>query len=151
MAGRKTPYMYGSAAQSWEARPLPGDEFERRRQRQYRPQPKQKRKAKVDKVAVLFTCLTFAAVMTAGILYLRLQFQSTYLNKSVVNLQSEVVELEKQNTAAEKELDNAVDLTAIYNRATHDLGMVAASEDQIETYESRKSTQVRRHGDIPAE
>lgn len=151
MAGRKTPYVYGSAATSWEARPLPGDEFERRRQRQHRPQPKPKQKARVDKVAVFFTCLTFVAVMAAGIIYLRLQFQSTYLNKSVVNLKSEVVELEKQNTAAEKELDNKVDLSAIYDRATNQLGMVAASEDQIDTYESRKSTQVRRHGNIPAE
>lgn len=89
--------------------------------------------------------------MAAGILYLRLQFQSTYLNKSVVNLQSEVVEMEKENAAAIKELDNAVDLTAIYNKATKELGMVAASEDQIDTYESRKSTQVRTHGDIPSE
>ena len=30
-------------------------------------------------------------------------------------------------------------------------GMVAASENQMDTYESRKSTQVRTHGDIPAE
>lgn len=151
MAGRVTPYVYGSAAPDWERQPLPGDEFERRRQRQHRPQPKPKRKARVDKAAVFFTCFTFAAVMMAGIIYLRLQFQSTYLNKSVVNLKSEVVELEKQNTAAEKELDNKVDLSVIYNRATNQLGMVAAREDQMDTYESRKSTQVRRHGNIPAE
>lgn len=151
MAGRKTPYVYGSAVPNFEAQPLSGDEFERRRQRQHRPQPRKKQKARIDKGAVFFTCLTFVAVMAAGIIYLRLQFQSTYLNKSVVNLKSEVVELEKQNTAAEKELDNNVDLSAIYDRATNQLGMVAASEEQIDTYESRKSTQVRRHGNIPAE
>ncbi len=151
MPRQTTPYVYGSAATRWESQPLPGDDFERRRQRQYRPHPQKKPKVRVDKVAVFFICLTFLSVMTAGILYLRLQFQSTYLNKSVVNLQSEVVEMEKENAAAEKELDNAVDLTAIYNKATKELGMVAAREDQIDTYESRKSTQVRRHGDIPAE
>ena len=89
--------------------------------------------------------------MAAGIFYLRLQFQSTYLNKSVVKLQSEVVEMEKKNATAEKELDDSVDLTAIYNKATKQLGMVAASENQMDIYESRKSTQVRTHGDIPAE
>ena len=151
MARQTAPYVYGSAATRWEVQPFPGDEFERRRQRQQRPRPQAKPKARIDRVAVLFTCLTFLAVMTAGILYLHLQFQSTYLNKSVVKLQSEVVEIEKQNAAAEKELDNDVDLTAIYNKATKELGMVAAREDQIDTYESRKSTQVRRHGDIPAE
>ena len=63
----------------------------------------------------------------------------------------DVVEMEKKNATAEKELDDSVDLTAIYNKATKQLGMVAASENQMDTYESRKSTQVRTHGDIPAE
>lgn len=152
MARQTTPYIYGSAVRNWEtARPLPDDEFERRRQRQHRSRRQTKPKVRVDKVAVCFTCLTFLAVMAAGILYLRLQFQSTYLNKSVVNLQSEVVEMEKENAAAERELDNDVDLTAIYNWATRELGMVAATEDQIDTYESRKSTQIRRHGNVPAD
>lgn len=152
MARQTTPYIYGSTARNWEtARPLPDDEFERRRQRQHRPKRQPKPKVRVDKVAVCFTCLTFLAVMTAGIIYVRLQFQSTYLNKNVVNLQSEVVEMEKENAAAERELDNAVDLTAIYNRATNELGMVAATEEQMDTYESRKSTQIRRHGTIPTD
>lgn len=152
MARQTAPYIYGSTARNWEtARPLPDDEFERRRQRQHRPKRQPKPKVRVDKVAVCFTCLTFLAVMTAGIIYVRLQFQSTYLNKNVVNLQSEVVEMEKENAAAERELDNAVDLTAIYNRATNELGMVAATEEQMDTYESRKSTQIRRHGTIPTD
>lgn len=151
MSRQTTPYVYGSAARNYQAEPLRQDEYERRRQIQQRPRPQAKPKTRVDRVAVLLTCITFVTVMAAGILYLRLQFQSTYLNKSVVNLQSEVVEMEKENAAAIKELDNAVDLTAIYNKATKELGMVAASEDQIDTYESRKSTQVRTHGDIPSE
>ena len=126
-------------------------DYERRRQTRPVSRPRPKRKAKIDKVVVLLTALTFFVVMAAGIFYLRLQFQSTYLNKSVVKLQSEVVEMEKKNATAEKELDDSVDLTAIYNKATKQLGMVAASENQMDTYESRKSTQVRTHGDIPAE
>ena len=59
--------------------------------------------------------------------------------------------MENKNATAENELDDSVDLTAIYNKATKQLGMVAASENQMDTYESRKSTQVRTHGDIPAE
>ena len=145
MATRRTPYVYGSAAPNIEVMPRREDDYERRRQTRPVSRPRPKRKAKIDKVAVLLT------VMAAGIFYLRLQFQSTYLNKSVVKLQSEVVEMEKKNATAEKELDDSVDLTAIYNKATKQLGMVAASENQMDTYESRKSTQVRTHGDIPAE
>lgn len=151
MATRRTPYVYGSAAPNIEVMPRREDDYERRRQTRPVSRPRQKRKAKIDKVAVLLTALTFFVVMAAGIFYLRLQFQSTYLNKSVVKLQSEVVEMEKKNATAEKELDDSVDLTAIYNKATKQLGMVAASENQMDTYENRKSTQVRTHGDIPAE
>ena len=149
MPGASAPYTHGSAARQLETQPLRRreEEIRRREQQERRVQPKRR----VDKVSVVLTCITFAAVMIVGLFYLRLQFQSTYLNKSVVNLQSEVVEMEKENAAAEKELDNAVDLTAIYNKATKELGMIAAREDQIDTYESRKSTQVRTHGDIPAE
>ena len=142
MATRRTPYVYGSAAPNIEVMPRREDDYERRRQTRPVSRPRPKRKAKIDKVAV---------VLAAGIFYLCLQFQSTYLNKSVVKLQSEVVEMEKKNATAEKELDDSVDLTAIYNKATKQLGMVAASENQMDTYESRKSTQVRTHGDIPAE
>ena len=162
MATRRTPYVYGSAAPNIEVMPRREDDYERRRQTRPVSRPRPKRKAKIDKVAVLLTALTFFVVMAAGIFYLRLQFQSTYLSKSVVNLQSEVVNMERENTVAEmeldnknataeKELDDSVDLTAIYNKATKQLGMVAASENQMDTYESRKSTQVRTHGDIPAE
>ena len=117
MATRRTPYVYGSAAPNIEVMPRREDDYERRRQTRPVSRPRPKRKAKIDKVAVLLTALTFFVVMAAGIFYLRLQFQSTYLNKSVVKLQSEVVEMEKKNATAEKELDDSVDLTAIYNKA----------------------------------
>ena len=97
MATRRTPYVYGSAAPNIEVMPRREDDYERRRQTRPVSRPRPKRKAKIDKVAVLLTALTFFVVMAAGIFYLRLQFQSTYLNKSVVKLQSEVVEMEKKN------------------------------------------------------
>ena len=109
MATRRTPYVYGSAAPNIEVMPRREDDYERRRQTRPVSRPRPKRKAKIDKVAVLLTTLTFFVVMAAGIFYLRLQFQSTYLNKSVVKLQSEVVEMEKKNATAEKELDDSVD------------------------------------------
>ena len=96
MATRRTPYVYGSAAPNIEVMPRREDDYERRRQTRPVSRPRPKRKAKIDKVAVLLTALT-------------------------------------------------------YNKATKQLGMVAASENQMDTYESRKSTQVRTHGDIPAE
>lgn len=147
MARQTAAYVYGSAARQVVGEPLHRREIRQRPN----PRPQPRRKAKVDKVAVLLTCLTFVMIMSATIIYLRIQFHSTYLNKSVVNLQREVVEMEKENAAAVKDMDNEVDLTAIYNKATKQLGMKAAKESQVFTYESRKSTQVRTHGDIPSQ
>jgi len=153
MAERRAPYMYGSEARALETAPIRRREEEiRRRQRESQnPRPRTQPKTRIDKVSVLLTCVTFVAVMMVGIFYLHLQFQSTYLSKSVVNLQSEVVEMEKKNTAATTKLENSLNLTEIYEKATKDLGMAQPREDQVYTYVSKKSTQVRQHGSIPVE
>ncbi|MCH5252894.1 MAG: hypothetical protein J1F22_07960 [Lachnospiraceae bacterium] len=147
MARQSVAYIYGSSARALEREPLRRQEEEIRRRQ--RPRPKAQPKPRIDKVAVLLTCLTFMAVMVVGIYYLHLQFQSTYLNKSVVDLQSEVVELERENATTEMNLENSLDLRTVYETATKKLGMVAAKDNQVFTYESKKSTQVRQHGTIP--
>ena len=147
MARQTTPYIYGNTARSAAPHPYYNNEEEIRRRQQERKQHKKHRqpKPRVDKAAVLLTCLTFAAVMVVGIFYIHLQFQSTYLSKSVIELESEVVEMEKTNKAAMTELENSLDLRAVYKKATKELGMKAASKDQIYTYESKKSTQIRQY------
>lgn len=59
MATRRTPYVYGSAAPNIEVMPRREDDYERRRQTRPVSRPRPKRKAKIDKVAVLLTALTF--------------------------------------------------------------------------------------------
>ena len=150
MTRQTTPYVYGNAAQNTVPHPYYNNEEEIRRRQQERRERNKRRqpKPRVDKTAVFLTCITFAAVMAVGIFYIRLQFQSTYLSKSVVQLESKVVEMEKTNKAALTELENTMDLREIYKKATKELGMKAASEDQIYTYESKKSTQIRQHSEI---
>lgn len=150
MTRQTTPYVYGNAAQKTVPHPYYNNEEEIRRRQQERRERNKRRqpKPRLDKTAVFLTCITFAAVMAVGIFYIRLQFQSTYLSKSVVELESKVVEMEKTNKAALTELENTMDLREIYKKATKELGMKAASEDQIYTYESKKSTQIRQHSEI---
>ncbi len=149
MTENKATYIYGSAARELYAVPEYTPERERRQQprpvEHVRPRPK----TRIDKVAVILTCLTFVAVMVIGISYLHLQFQTTYLSKSVVNLQSEVVDMQKDNATARMELENSVDLSSIYEKATNEFGMKVAKENQIFTYHSKKSTQIRQYGEIP--
>lgn len=144
-------YVYGNTARPLRTEPLRREEIEKGRRIQQRPKPIKRRKAKTDKVAVFFVVITFTAVMMTGIIYLRAKFQATYLEKSVVKLKSEVVEMEKQNATAMQEMDNSLDLSAIYEKATKELGMKAPDEKQISSYESRKSTQVRTHGKLSSE
>lgn len=148
MDRRTGTYIYGSEAREWEAQPLRRREEEiRRRQRQQqrnRPAPKRK----LDKVAVLFICVTFVAAMGFGIGYLHLRFEATYLSKNVLNLQREVVEMEKENAAAKIKLESSVNLDEIYTEATEKLGMKIAKKGRVFTYKSRKSTQVRQHGKV---
>ncbi len=143
-------YVYGNTARPLRSEPLRREEIEKSRRIQQRPNPRKRRKAKTDKVAVFLVVITFTAVMMAGIIYLRAKFQATYLEKSVVKLKSEVVEMEKQN-ATVQEMDNSLDLSAVYEKATKELGMKAPDETQIYSYESRKSTQVRTHGKLSSE
>ena len=136
---RQTAYIYGNTAEKLPERPV----HRERRVPQRRVNPK--RKARVDKVSVALIVLTFAIAFSVCYYYIQLQFQSTYLNKSVVLLESEVVEMEKENANAIQALEQDLDLGTVYNKATKELGMRSAKRDQILSYESKKSTQIRMH------
>lgn len=141
MAG-KTTYIYGNTARKLSTEPARRIEGEPGRRPWRRPQPVRRR---VDRVSVALIVITFAIAFSVCYYYLKLQFQNTYLSKGVVGLESEVVEMEKENSNALQELEEELDLGAIYKKATKELGMKSAKSDQIFTYESKKSTQVRLH------
>ena len=142
MAG-KTTYIYGNTARRLSAEPVRRIEGEPGRRPGRRPQPAKRRR--IDRVSVALILLTFAIALSVCYYYLKLQFQNTYLSKGVVGLESEVVEMEKENSNALQELEEELALGAIYKKATKELGMKSAKSDQIFTYESKKSTQVRLH------
>ncbi len=146
MMRQGTGYVYGSTARQLEVVPrrAPGGSPDRRPQRrpQTRPQPVKRR---VDRVSVVLIAVTFAIALSVCYYYLQLQFQNTYLSENVVSLESEVMEMEKENSNELQALEQNVDLDAIYKKATKELGMSVATSDQIYEYESRKSTQVRLH------
>ena len=141
----KTRYIYGTEAEKLYAAPKrrPEQEEQRRPERKpaTRPQPKQR----VDKVSVLLIALTFAVAFGICFSYIQMQSKKTMLSKSVVSLESEVMEMEKTNSNASQALQESLDLSAVYKKATKELGMKTASQSQIYTYESKKSTQVRLH------
>lgn len=140
---RQTTYVYGNAARQLSPEPQRRIERDPSNVPRRRPQPHVKKR--VDKVSVILIAITFAVALSVCYYYLQLQFQSTYLGKSVVGLQSEVVEMEKDNSNELQALEENLDFNAIYKKATKELGMKCANKNQIYTYESKKSTQVRLH------
>lgn len=143
MARQVTAYVYGNTARRLSAEPVRPIEQEPSGSPRRRPEPRVRRR--VDKVSVLLIAITFAIAFSVCYYYLQLQFQSTYLSKSVVTLENEVLELETENSNELQALEEDVDLNEIYKKATRELGMSSATSGQIYTYESRKSTQVRLH------
>ncbi len=144
MARQTTAYIYGNAARKLSAEPARRIERDPSGRPHQRPKPRVK--TRVDKLSVLLIILTFAIAFSVCYYYLRLQFESTYLSKSVVSLESEVMEMEKENSNELQSLEDTVDLGEIYKKATKELGMKSAKNNQVFTYESKKSTQVRLHG-----
>lgn len=143
MERQTTVYVYGNAARKLQAEPARRIEREPSGSPHRRPKPHVKKR--VDKISVLLIMVTFAIALTVCYSYLQLQFQSTYLSKSVAALEREVLEMETENSNELQALDEDVDLNEIYKKATKELGMQRAKSDQIFTYESKKSTQVRLH------
>ncbi len=143
MARQTTGYVYGSAARQLQAEPARRIERQPQKQPQRKPQPV---KTRVDKGAIVLMVATFAIAFLVCFSYLRLQSQTTYMKKHVVQLENEVVEMEKQNATELQKLEESVDLGGIYKKATKELGMKNAKNNQVYTYESKKSTQVRLHG-----
>ena len=140
---RTTSYIYGNAARKLQVEPARRIEREPSGTPRRRPKPRVKRR--VDKLSVLLIAVTFAIALTVCYSYIRLHFSSTYLSKRVASLESEVLEMETENSNEWQALEENVDLNEIYKKATKELGMRSAKSDQIFTYESKKSTQVRLH------
>ena len=145
---RNNVYVFGSAAPAYDTMP----DYNERSGRVVRREPKvierPVTKPKVDIFSIGLIGLTFIAVMVVGIIYLNLNFQSTYLSKNVVKLQREVVELEKSNKALDEQLEDGVNLKKIYKKATK-LGMKPMKKSKIVTYQRRKSAEIHAYGEIP--
>ena len=148
--GDSNIYVFGTAAPAYDPIPRYDERDEREKRVREERRRRAKNRVKVNPFTVIMILGIFAAVMISGIFYLNLNFQSTYLSKSVVKLSSEVVEMEKANTMMRERLEDSINLSEIYSKATKELGMKPVDASQIVTYERRRSTEIRKYGEIPA-
>ena len=143
-------YVFGNTARRLDTMPDFNQHEGRRINREPIAVERPATKQKIDVFSVLLIMITFAAVMITGIIYLNLNFQSTYLSKSVVKLEREVAEMKKDNAVAAEQLEDGVNLKQIYKRATKELGMKPMKKSMIFTYTRKNSSEIRQYGEIPA-
>ena len=143
-------YVFGTAARKYDAMPDYNEHAGRYVRRETHVIERPKTHSRPDFLAIALILLTFTAVMVVGIFYLNLNFRSTCLSKSVVKLESEIVELQKNNAATAEQLEDGVNLKEIYKKATKELGMKPVKKSQIVTFTRRNSTEIRQYGEIPA-
>lgn len=95
----------------------------------------------VAAIATLFVCINF----------LQLRSQNTNYRNRVSSLEAQVSSLKMENDAAYKDAVASVDLEAVKERATKELGMVYAREGQIITFEGEEGDYVKQYQDVPTE
>ncbi|HIQ98423.1 MAG TPA: septum formation initiator family protein [Candidatus Scybalocola faecavium] len=101
--------------------------------------------------------LKYAAFLVAAMLitllmciyYLNLQSQISAQNSQISTMKSQLTELTDANQATRERLNNAIDLEAVYELATSELGMDYPSEDQIIYYSGATDDYVKQYKEIP--
>lgn len=101
--------------------------------------------------SLLFVAGAAAIAFFMCISYLQAKESITAMSKQVANLESEILTLKNENDAAYNRIDSLVDLQHVYDVAVNELGMVHANDNQVISYNSKKSNSVRQYGEIPAE
>ena len=104
---------------------------------------------KIDLKYTLFLGIAVVATLFMCIYYLSLQSQLTSQNKTIASLKSELTALTDENLATQERLNNAIDLEAVFNTATSELGMSYPSQDQIIYYSGSGDDYVKQYREIP--
>ena len=80
---------------------------------------------------------------------LRFLFVGAVEGDAVQKQEKELQSIVDANNATEERLNSSLDSDAIYRRATKELGMVYASDDQVIYYDSTSPDYVVQYGEIP--
>lgn len=152
MENRKNQqYMYGNTARQLEYLP----EYEERTRRNSNPktsvnaQIKTKKNSVIDARFAVFLTAAIVVTLYSCVSYLQLQSTVSSQRDNISTMQAELSDLKDENVATAERLNSSVDLNAIYNTATKELGMVYANDNQVVEYEPSNPDYVRQYKDIP--
>lgn len=98
---------------------------------------------------VLFLAAVSVAILFACVNYLQMKSEITGKAKTLAALETEYSQLKADNDAYYSQVSSSADIEAIKAIAIKRLGMKYASEDQVVTYETERSSYVRQYQNVP--
>lgn len=98
---------------------------------------------------VAFFSAAVACIVLACVFYLSAQSRVTQYSKAVQSKEKELHNIVDANNATEERLNSSLDVNAIYKKATKELGMVYAAEDQVIYYDSASPDYVVQYDKVP--
>lgn len=147
---RTQTYVEGNTVRKASAVPQRRERIEPGKETRRYPQRQPVRMPGISAKGFLFLTAMAVTIMATGFSYLSTQSQVKKQKAQVIALQSETIALKEDNAEAYQKIEDGVDLSKIYKRATKKLKMVQAETNQMYTYSNKKSDMVKQYADIPS-
>lgn len=148
MAVTGQAYVYGSTVRQPEI--YPGElRPSRPRKVSGRVHRNRKRELDMNKGYVLFLAVAAIAALIVCVKYLQLQSEITTRSERIAVLQRELSDLKEENSAMYSSATDGVNMEQVRQKAVEELGMHAASSEQVIEYDSPTSSYVKQYEDIP--
>lgn len=148
-------YVQGNTARKLSAAPdirrVKNPERTVRENPEKRKRPAKKTQNKPDFVSAVFMLGAILITLYVCVSYIEAQHNVTNMSKKIASMESEIYELRNKNDAAYNKINTSIDLSYVYDVAVNELGMVRAEQNQIKTYNNKKSDIVKQYGEIPEE
>lgn len=103
----------------------------------------------IDFLSMLILLIAMGATFYCCLHYLKVQSDSSKLDKQLIALENQYKVLKDKNNATLLEINQAVDLNKIYAKAVSELGMVHANKNETYHYVNEDNGYVRQYEDIP--
>ncbi len=145
----RSGYVYGNVAHQLEEVPERKQRPERRKHTKVYPRQRPVDMPSISAGSFVFLVAAAVVVMVFCFQFLRVQSGITQMQNEAVALQNEIAETKIENEEAFRRISDSVDLSQVYETATKELGMTQAVDNQVYTYDNKKSDMVKQHGDIP--
>ena len=98
---------------------------------------------------MFFLAAVCVAIVFACVSYLQLKSELTGKAKTLATLESEYSQLKADNDAYYSQVSSSADIEKIKAIAIKRLGMKYATEEQIITYETERSSYLKQYQDVP--